>query len=55
MGSGWKDEKVGYNVGIEVFLRWHSNWGQKIKFLRMPNSVHNRILAVWPTSKSHNS
>jgi hypothetical protein len=50
-----KVEKVRYNVGIEGFLRWHLDWGQKSSFLRMLNFIQNRILAARPTSKSLNS
>jgi hypothetical protein len=38
-GSRQKSEKVGYDVGIEGFLRWHLNWGQSRIFLKMFNSA----------------
>jgi hypothetical protein len=40
-----KVEKVSYDVGIESFLRCHSNWGQMFRFLRTLNFVQNRIAA----------
>jgi hypothetical protein len=54
MDNRQKDEKVSYDVGIECFLRLHLNWSQKSRFLRMRNSVQNKILAARPTLKSHN-
>jgi hypothetical protein len=39
-------EKVSYDVGIERFLRLHTNLGQKFKYLRMLSSVQNRISAA---------
>jgi hypothetical protein len=54
MGIHQKDEKDFYDVGIEGFLRLHWNWGQKFRFLRMLNSVQNKISAARPTLKTHN-
>jgi hypothetical protein len=47
----WKAAKVSYDVGIKRFLILHSNWGQNFRFLRMLNSVQNRISAALPTLK----
>jgi hypothetical protein len=55
LGSLRKAKKVGYDVGIEGFLRWLLNWSQNCRFIRMLNSVQNRISAARPTSKSHSS
>jgi hypothetical protein len=33
MGSQQKPKKLSYDVGIEGFLIWHSNWGQKFRLL----------------------
>jgi hypothetical protein len=41
-----KGEKLSYNIGIEGFLRWYSDRGQKSIFLRMLSSVQNRISAA---------
>jgi hypothetical protein len=41
-----KGEKLRYNIGIEEFLRWYSDRGQKSIFLRMLNSAQNRISAA---------
>jgi hypothetical protein len=49
-----KGEKLSYNIGIEGFLIWHSNRGQKSIFLRILNSVQNGISATPPTLKNHN-
>jgi hypothetical protein len=51
----WKAEEVNYNANIESFLRLHSVWGQKFRFLRLSNSSKNRILAAQSTSKNYNS
>jgi hypothetical protein len=55
MGSRQKSEKVSYNIGIQCFLRFHPNWGQKLRILRMLKFVQDRILVIWLTSKNHNS
>jgi hypothetical protein len=34
-----KTEKVSYDVDIEGFLRLHLNWSQKLRILRIFNSV----------------
>jgi hypothetical protein len=39
----WKYKKVNNNVGIEGFLRLHFNWSQKMRILKMLNSVQKRI------------
>jgi hypothetical protein len=55
LNSHRKDEKVRYDVGIKGFQILHSNWSQTFRYLRLRNSAQNRISAVWPTLKSHNS
>jgi hypothetical protein len=47
-----KGEKLIYNIGVEGFLRWYSDRGQKSIFLRMLNSVQNRISAAGQFEKS---
>jgi hypothetical protein len=47
---GWvnshrKAEKVNYDVSVEGFLRLHSNWDQKFRFLRMLLLVQNRFFS----------
>jgi hypothetical protein len=49
-----KGEKLIYNIGIECFLGWYSDRGQKFIFLRMLISVQNRISAARQTLKNHN-
>jgi hypothetical protein len=46
INSHRKDENVNYDVGIEGFLILLSNWGQTFRFLRMRNSVQNKISAA---------
>jgi hypothetical protein len=46
MGNRQKLEKFIYDVGIEGFLRLHSNWGEKSRFLKMLNFDQNRISAA---------
>jgi hypothetical protein len=38
-------KKAIYDVGMEGFLRLHSDWDQKFRFLRKCNSVQTRIFS----------
>jgi hypothetical protein len=55
MNSHQKDEKVRYDFGIECFWILPSNWSQTFRYLRMRNSVQNRISAAQSNSENRNS